>query len=349
MSEVEFKSYQDNFFKAYAKFAKEEMGELCYQSSEDYVNWLYNENPYENSSKSDLILGFAKGKVVGCIHKMRLMWKIEDQFADIPAVHDFMVAKKFRHGCGIFLLKRSFSGEKHVLVPGVAQNQGDLYRLLKCQQINSSWYRKVLNPVRGTIRLGLNIVFNFNSRPAFFISSHVSKLSDLIPHLKITVCPNEETIQRIIPHLNRKPRDIVSLHWTMERFRWRFFHPIGPKHLLIYKESESDIKDFLILSLGPRRGLNVGRVVEMEASKLENLRILIHAAEKIVRNMGGNLLILFSAYSKLNNMLLEIKYKKMKTPPGTYFYHKNSRDIFSSYSFNGSAGDHGFEALPTHY
>jgi hypothetical protein len=347
MPDIQLESFQGKYLKAYAEFAREAWGESCYQSSEKYLNWLYKENPCRSSSEEDLILGLAEDKVVGCIHKLRLMWKNKNKVIFIPTIHNLVISEKYRkQWFGIKILKLSFARENHVLVPGVAENQGNLYKFLKCQQVGSSWYRKILTPVKGAIYLSLKKISGFNVSPALFTSPDFQDIKNLNNSLKISLEPNETVAQKIISQLNIRSSGTLSPYWTLEQFQWRFFHPLGPRHLLVYKDSGHEINDFLILSLGPRRGLNIARIVEMEASSSVILESLIQAAEKIIKIYGGHILLIFSASSKMNNMLLELKFKLIRNSPKTYFYHQDKSDFLQPVSFNGSAGDFGFEAIP---
>lgn len=346
MPEVQLDFFQRKYLRPYTEFAEEAWGKSCYQSSSKYLNWLYKENPCRKSSEEDLILGIDEGKVVGCIHKTGWMWKNKDQTKYIPTIHNLMVAEKYRKGWfGIKLLKLSVSGEKHALVPGVAKNQASLWKFLKCQQVDSCWYRKILAPIKGAFYLSLKKLFNYNVPNSFFTLSRFQNKKFPDDPVKVTLEPDELIIQKIISQLNKNPSATLSTYWTLELFRWRFFHPLGPKHLLIYKDSEYAIEDFLILSLGPRRGLNVARIVEFEASSSQALKHLMQVAERIIKVFGGHILLIFCASRKLNERLQESNLKPIRDSPNTYFYHKNSDALFHSVQFNGSAGDFGFEAI----
>ena len=347
MPEIQFDFFQRKYLRPYTEFAEESWGKSCYQSSEKYLNWLYKENPCGNSSEEDFILGLAEGKVVGCIHKMRWVWKNKDQIEFIPNIHNLMVSEKYRKGWfGIKLLKQSLLGENHALIPGVPKNQGSLYRFLKCQQVTSCWYRKILTPIKGALCLSLKKLLNYDAPNSFFTLSQFQNKKFQDDPVQVTLEPDELTIQKIVSQLNKKPSETLSAYWTLEQFKWRFFHPLGPKHLLIYKDSEHTLEDFLILSLGPRRGLNVARVVEFEASSSQVLKHLMQVAERVIKIFGGHVLLVFCASQRLNEKLQELNLKLIKNSPNTYFAHKNSDVLFHSVAFTGSAGDFGFEAIP---
>ena len=67
----------------------------------------------------------------------------------------------------------------------------------------------------------------------------------------------------------------------------KFKVPLGPRHLLIYNELGFSLKDFLILSLGPKKGVTVGRVIEVVASSPDSLKKLMSIAESIIKYLGG--------------------------------------------------------------
>ena len=76
----------------------------------------------------------------------------------------------------------------------------------------------------------------------------------------------------------------------------------------------------------------------MVASSPDSHKKLTSIAERIIKYLGGSVLLIFSVSSKLNCMLEKIKYKTLKDSPRIYLYHKNENDAFFSCSFNASAG-----------
>ncbi len=347
MSSLELQYFHKKHLKSYVEFAQQEWGNSCHQSSQNYINWLYNENPCIKNPKESFILTFYKGKVIGCVHKMGLMWKVNDQLEYVPVIHNLMVSQNHRDkGCGILLLKHSFFGENHAFVPGVVKDQENIYKFLKCQKVKSLWYRKLLTPVKGAYYLSKKKMFGHNAPSAFFTTSNFYKIRSPNPCFKTTLEPSKRVIEKVVSLLNESSSRKVSPHWTIELFKWRFFHPLGPRHVIVYKESDHYIDDFIILSLGPKKGLNIARVIEVEASSLKTLDLLMKQAEILTKSFGGHILLNFSCSSKLNELFSKLKYRSIKVAPDTYFYHQNKKDFFHSCSFNGSAGDFGFESIP---
>lgn len=345
MDNVEFLPFKEIHSTPYQEFARREWGAHCYQSSLNYINWLYKENPCGGKLENDFQLGLNAGSIIACMHKMRLNWSVHGEIKTIPALHNLIVSEEFRHGLGFTFLMRSVMGEDHALIPGVAPFLSEAYKKLKYQQVNTCWYRKVLTPIRGGLILGLKKLFDYNIEPRYFSASDFSEKQNTL--IQLTCDPSEEVMASIVSQLNQKPSDDVFPHWSVDQLKWRFFHPMGPRHVLIYLPSKDQVKDFVILSLGPRNGLNVGRVIEMEASSKDNLKSMLQETERVLKKFGGHVLLMFSSSSRLNGMLKEVGYQPIKNPPETFFYHKKRRELFNNPTLNGSAGDQGFEAIPS--
>ena len=121
---------------------------------------------------------------------------------------------------------------------------------------------------------------------------------------------------------------------------------------MIYREEKTDGLDFAILSLGPRRGINLGRVVELRSSSVHNLQAMLAACVDAVREFGGHALSIYCASEYLNGLYQQGGWKPLKTTPDSYFYHSEKKEHFESYAVSGSAADFGFEAIrlePTKY
>jgi len=226
MDSVEFLSFREINFKLYRDFALREWGNLCYQSSLNYIHWLYKENPCGSKLENDFLLGMNKGSIIACIHKMRLNWNIHGEIKTIPTLHNLMVSEKFRHGLGFTFLMRSVMGEEHALIPGVAPFLAEAYHKLKYQQVNSLWYRKILTPVKGGMFLGLKKLFDYNVRPQYFYSSEFSEKQDASSSIHISFDPSDQIVESLVSLLNQKPMDQVFPHWSVEQFKWRFFSSI---------------------------------------------------------------------------------------------------------------------------
>jgi len=344
-TEIRWAPFEEKYWRAYLQFARQQFGESAYQASERYLCWLYKENPSKGENYSDFIIGMTKeNEIIACIHKMRITWKVNGSNVDIPAIHNLMVTKEYRTGVGLMLIMAAFSGEEHALIPGTAMPVSALYQKLRCQKIDACWYRKVLTPIKGALSLGLHKTFGYRVTDRYFefINSRVLNINS---SYKITTAPNHSLMRKLVDGMNVISHAQAFPYWSVEQFHWRFFHPMGPRHVAIFQDSQESISNFMILSLGPRKGLNVGRVIAMGASSKENLAFLFKVSESIIKDLGGHVFLIFCGDSKMNNMMGSLKWGRFARPGAdSFIFHKNRRP-FRSIAFGAAAGDHGFEAL----
>ena len=348
MTDIVIKPYEEDYFASYVKFAQQNWGNLSYQSTRDYISWLYEANFAGEKKPTDFLLAVLKsGDVVGVIHKMRFNWQKGESVVAIPAVHNLMVAPGHQHGTGLRLILASIAGEQHALLPGARGPLADFYgKILKCQKVDSYWYRKILAPVRGCFSYLSNKFIRSNTNVKFILDGSILVKNKLSYNLGYTIslAPSSDVIDRMIDSLNNREADTIKPYWTKEQFIWRFMHHSGTKHLFIYKESIDRITDFIIISLGPYRGFNVARLIEISTSSTESLQTMIGVAEKIIKIFGGHILLIFSSNKRINQMFQELKIKTIKNMPTTFFYHKKRNECLN-YDFNGSPGDFGFESI----
>ena len=122
--------------------------------------------------------------------------------------------------------------------------------------------------------------------------------------------------------------------WDAEIFSWRFLQ--GPKHVFLW----ADAANFLILSIGKRKGLTVARIMDGHiADKNSALWLDVqHAA----RSLGAVVLLGYSADQNLREYFLT-KIKPRVQHPLVFFYHRDKkiRDL----NFNASAVDFGLESF----
>jgi hypothetical protein len=116
--------------------------------------------------------------------------------------------------------------------------------------------------------------------------------------------------------------------------------------VLIYENSTDALENCAIVSLGPRHGLNLGRILALKSSSAVSLKQLMAQIVRLLKKHGGHILQFVSADEKINDELAEIGWSCMPDTPVTYIYHKDKKQIFEHCSFGGAAGDFGFEAIP---
>jgi len=355
---IKWVGYEGKYQASYAQFAKDQFGVNSYQASENYIEWLYEKNPAGADRSRDFIIGVFENcdtgeqEVVGCIHKMKLPWNVHGSTQMVPAIHNLMVAAEHRSGLGVMLIIASFKDAQHALIPSTDGRLAAAYQKLGCQKIKTAWFRKVLRPIHGCLQMGLHKILNQTATAKHFSSSEGDIQGEFGLETRFTSKPSTLFLEQIASALNKPAEceeedqnDKATPVWTADLVHWRFFHSLGPKHLFVYKTAGENFADFAILSLGPRRGLNVARVIAARANSQNGFIDVIKAASKISKRFGAHVLLTFCADPELIPIFRQSGWSEVSEPASTFIYHKKKKELFSSCAFMGSAGDFGFEAI----
>ncbi|MDR1453311.1 MAG: hypothetical protein LBJ25_04990 [Candidatus Margulisbacteria bacterium] len=296
--------YSGEYLHSYQDFARRNWGGHCYQQTEKYLRWLYEENPCAGREKSFLIvIEPQSNQVVGAIHKMRLPWLIDGQKVPGSSIHNLLVDKNYRQGSGLLLIAASLNGETQVLCPGVLPPLSAAYKMLCCQEIDALWFRKIIFPP-----------WKKNVRA------------------RILTEPSAAQIAEMAAALNQRSGGHVL--WDSEIFRWRFLQ--GPKHVFL----GADAANFLILSVGQRKGLTVARIIDGRITDQNST--LWQDALDTVRSLGAVVLLGYTADENLRKYFLT-KIKPRAEHPLVFFYHRDKKN--QTLNFSAAAGDFGLESF----
>jgi hypothetical protein len=347
MEPLRLEGYQESMFDAYASFARSQYGVDAYQASRRYLRWLYDDNPLTQArNRPDLILCRQGEAVVGCIHKMRLRWLVKGEADEFPVLHNWIVAPEHRRGVGSLLLTGAFRGEAHAFIPSAAGDLSTIYRQLRCEEIATSLYRRVLAPLGGGLRYlitrgGKNSLFTPFRYDA---SGGGTRRTTADDGVVVEAEPGPELIETLASAA-RHAHGEETMHpeWTASSFRWRFFHPSGPQHLLLHHADEPG--SFLILSAGNHRGLVAGRIIDIVCSDYERFRALLAKAQSVLRGLGAHVMLIYCADQRMNEMLGRYGLNPLSGEHPAFFFHASSRLRFETVALCGSAIDFGFEAI----
>lgn len=329
---------------AYLQFAAKQFGDGSAAASEQYLNWLYHDNPFGGSFKDALLVALPNGDIVGCVHAMKVPWRLNDTDCVVPAIHNLMIAPDYRQGIGMKLVLKSMQSQCPCVIPAAAGGLAELYKRLGCTAVDSSWYRRVISPLKTAWRMGVKKVTGQEAPPRHFPSTvEASPLPSAHGRGFWATTLNDELCSQLATALNRD-RSADGPHFTPQFLRWRFFHEHGPRHAAVWIENEGQISDALLLSLGPRQGFNVGRIVAATRSDQDHFGVLVKLAEHVIRHNGGTLLFAFCASPELKASYSALGWQPMPNGPATFFYNKKGQPI-SNIAFGGEAVDIGFEAM----
>ncbi|GBR76458.1 hypothetical protein NO2_1000 [Candidatus Termititenax persephonae] len=296
--------YAPEYLPAYQDLARRGWGKHCYQQTEKYLRWLYHDNPYADKATPFFIaLEPSNNKVIGVLHKLRLPWLIDGQKVIVNSMHNLLVDKDYRQGGGLMLITAALKGETNVFCPGVLPPLSNAYKMLRYQEIDVLWLRQLIWPLGSK-------------------TSAAQKLDR----------PDTAQIAAMVKTLNTSSGNHVL--WDAEIFNWRFLR--GPKHLFLW----ADAANFLILSVGQRKGLTVARIIDGHVEDKNST--LWRDALNTARSLGAVVLLGYTADKNLREYFLT-KIKPRTRHPLVFFYHRDQKK--REMNFNAAAGDFGLESL----
>jgi hypothetical protein len=91
----------------------------------------------------------------------------------------------------------------------------------------------------------------------------------------ITARPTASQLDGLCRAMRAAAPGEASVDWTPELVSWRYFDPLGPRHLLI---TSGDTAAMAVIALGVRRGMTVTRLLELHAADDAFLRRVRQAA-----------------------------------------------------------------------
>ena len=279
---------------------------------------------------------------MGYIHKMYLPWNINGRECRVPTIHNFLVKKSFRAGKDLLsvataggLLKHSLRGESHAVLPSAFQPLADVYRRMNCQPIETRWFRKVLRPLAGAVQFALSQFRGFSHKAG-------RKLPDLsnLRDCQVLASPGFGQLKILSEELLRQTgRD--SVIWTPELAEWRFFHPAGPRHVFVEFDHPSE---FAVLSLGPRQGILLGRIIVLSDAAAARGPSMIHRVCDVLRRLGAHAVAVTTARDDISRLIANSGFSHYPESQQTYLFHKE-RAFIQHTVVGPEITDLGFEAI----
>lgn len=332
---------------AYLQFAARQFGPTTSAANERYLRWIYEQNPFGGRWADSLMAVTSAGEVVGCVHAMRVPWRFNNESVVVPANHNLVVAPEYRQGVGTRMVIQAIQRHDLSIIPSAVEPLGMLYRRLGCMRVESRWYRRVLRPLKVGWQLGAQKLWGRNPLACHFpVEIPPTRLPSAHGAGWWTTAPTDPQFEQLAEVFNADRTTTSGPEFSPEFLSWRFFHELSPRHAAVWLEENGRISDAVVLSLGPRHGFNVGRIVAAHASDTDRFAALVKLAEHLIRQQGGTLLFTFCACPKLNQIYSTMGWRPQANGPQTYLSsHRNGPPL--AVSFNGEAIDIGFEALPS--
>jgi hypothetical protein len=156
----------------------------------------------------------------------------------------------------------------------------------------------------------------------------------------VEAAPGGDVLAAVTSTLGRAPAGALRPRWDPALVEWRFFR--GPRHLLVGRDGWDELA---LISIGPRRGILLGRVVELRARSAGGLATLLDAASTVLGTAGAHAVSLLTTDPETQAWLADAGWRSLPTPPGMFFFHKDRKTRFAGISLGGGAGDFGMEAF----
>lgn len=347
VEKLECREGTPDLLASYLKFAADQFGKSACASNERYLAWLYEQNPFGGRWTDALLAVTSAGDVVGCMHAMNIPWRIDNELVVVPALHNLMVSPEHRQGVGMRMAIKAVQGRSLSIIPATLEPTASLYRRLGCVRVESSWYRRVLRPLHVGWQLGAQKLWGWNPSACHFPeAAPPTRLPSAHDVAFWATAPTDSQLEQLAEVFNAARTTADGPDFSPEFLRWRFFHEFGPRHAVVWLEANGRISEAVVLSLGPRRSFNVGRIVAAQASDADRFAALVKLAEHLIRRHGGTLLFTFCACPELNRIYSAMGWRPQANEPHTYLSSRRNSPL-GAVSFNGEAGDIGFEALPS--
>jgi hypothetical protein len=325
-------------------FAGRVYGRNAHQAMASFYQWEYTENPNcPNGLGSMIVAVDGSQQVVGFINRVYLTWDVRGEQVTIPALVDFAVDDAHRQGgVGLRLILKSTSDLGHAFINGSNPNSAPVFRSLKYQELEGGqWFRKILSPLRGGLRYALHKIGGGVPASPLRFAQWASSTAHL------SAAPDDALLRQLANLLNDGPAQVKPF-WTVETLRWRFFHPLGPRHLLIHRSfSDGTMSAALLISCGPVRGLNACRVIAHGCTDPQQFRDLLSEALRMAEGSGVDVFFAFTFERSEADVLAAMGFAEQPRTPNAFFFHKRRKDaeLFRSVLVQGAASDLGFEAV----
>jgi len=253
------------------QFACSYYGPRSHQAKRSRVEWLLQHNPLSKGLNDVIVAATEEGRIIGCHWKTRLGWNWEGSDASIPSLHDLAILPEFQNGQGLQLVFAALAGEQKAGLLGLSSISDGIYNKMRCPLVPMVRFQKILSYTR--VAFGMA-----GFRPSMPKVSGLHKRSS-DGTVRLYLQPQMETIQSALalPYGGS-----AHQQWTAETFRWRFFHPLGPKNFLVLLGKEGRA----VCSFGVRKGALLSRVVDAAVAHPTLYPALFEAVEWSMRQLG---------------------------------------------------------------
>jgi hypothetical protein len=277
----------------------------------------------------DLLVLRQGDRIIGAHHRMRIPWNIRGERLIVGSLHDLAVLPEYRTGGGLQLILAALAREPHVALFGLSEAADQIYQRMRVPSVPLWWLQKLRNPVRTAAQMTASRLdfppprLPAVNRPAFGLDHFARTKLEILS----STTPSDSEIESA---LSLRPDAEAFPDWDTATFRWRYFHPLGPRNLLFLARKENSTLARAVLSLGIRNGVLTARIVELlsrEDSAIA-LAFAVTGSEHVVK------------------YLQSLGYKLRAQQPGARWFAQKKSAAPSSFWVSGGAWDFGCDSDP---
>jgi hypothetical protein len=295
------------------------------------MDWLYGTNPAARGPE-DCLVARQQGTVVGCMHRMILPLAGPGSQGVLAVLHNHFVQDTVRAGPGVLLLRRAVKDAQAGFAPGVQAPLDEIYRRLGFLEWPASWLVRTLSPVAGALQMA-----SARLREPTSLRVDVTRLQRRFSDLTIAADPDQAAIATLCAAMRMPLSQAIGVDWTPELVRWRYFDPLGPRHLWIAGPSSDE---WAVISLGRRRGLVVTRLLAIATGARE---AFVNRVMAVAQAAGASVALCFATDPATAALLQGAKWKVRNND--TFSFRTAGPPI----ALDAGASDVGFEAFLTEF
>jgi hypothetical protein len=317
------------------RFSRAVFGERSYQGTRRYLDWLYAGNPLSRGL-SDCLVAVEDGKIVGCMHRMRLPLAGAGGAGILDSLQNHIVSPDVKSGVGLMLLRRSAKEAEVAFSPGVNARLAEAYRQLRHPEVPTFWLQKTLRPAKAAAQYALARAFPARREGAAVLSPARAQRA-VGKGATVSVVPGEAELQAMATAMTARFAALGKPHvaWTPGIVRWRYFAANGPASLLVGTPGAGP---WAVLSYGVRNGVSLARLMEFEdGGDPAFLRTVLRAA----RGIGAAALFGYTTEPEVKDRLVAARLKLRADPPFSFVLGAPALAV------GAAAADLGFEAIAT--
>jgi hypothetical protein len=330
---------------AYLDFARRAWGAGSPQASPRRLEWLYSANPVTQGMERDLLVVRQGDRIIGAHHRMRIPWNIRGERLIVPSLHDLAVLPEYRTGGGLQLILSALAREPHVALFGLSEAADQIYQRMRVPPVQLWWLQKLRNPLRIAVQMAASrLDFPPPRLPAankaVFGLDHFAR-SDL--EIISSSTPSDSEIESA---LSLRPEAEAFPDWDASTFRWRYFHPLGPRNLLFLARKNNATLARAVVSLGVRNGVLTARIVELLSREDSAIAPLLSAVERSLDRLRVPLAFAVTGSEQVLKNLQSLGYKLRASQPGARWFAQKKTAAPASFWVSGGAWDFGCDSGP---